>query len=210
MPAGTSPHSIPGGAGEPRLREDHVFDRIASLASRFQGLLVVGVLVASQGTAAAITPLQTHHSVDNTFRLGPASTLCGFDIYGHFEGDFTYKVFYDRNGLIVREIDTFTSFKVTIFAPSTGKSYTSASPASLHATYTTPGAPIGSMVVVSETGLLEKFSDVDMVSGRRLFNARVVGYDEDGVPLFQFVSEISSSGPALDSTFGAARCAAMR
>lgn len=186
-----------------------MLNRFGSLASRFQGLLVVAVLLASQGTAAAVGPLQVSHHVDATFRLGPASAVCGFDVFGHFEGDFNYKVFYDRNGNIVREIDTFPSFKVTISAPYTGKSYTSASPAVLHTSYTN-GAAIGSAAIAAETGLLEKFGGVDMVAGRRAFNAIVVDYDDDGVPLIQFVSEISSTGQTLDSTFAAARCNAVR
>ena len=41
-----------------------MLNRMASLASRFQGLLVIALLLASQTTAAAIAPTQVPHHVD--------------------------------------------------------------------------------------------------------------------------------------------------
>jgi hypothetical protein len=170
----------------------------------------ITLFIAIQGGAAAgAPPLREWLHQDVTVRLGVASAVCGFDVFGHFEGDVHFTVFYDQNGSIVSEIDTFPSFKATVYAPSTGKSYTSASPAVLHTQYT-DGAAIGSTATAEVTGLLEKFDGVNMEGGRLVFEGVVVGIDPAGVPLIRFVREISSSGPHIDTVIGVARCNAVR
>ena len=177
------------------------------------GVLVLGpslVLFSLLGSSAyAEPPTQERTHFDDTVRLVRASNICGFDVFGHFQGDQHFTLFYDRTGAIDREVDTFPDFKVTVFAPSTGKSYTSASPAVLHTQYT-DGAAIGSPAIAELTGLVEKVDGVDIDSGRLVFNAIVVGRDAAGVPTIQFLSVISSSGPDLDTTIGRARCNAVR
>ena len=139
------------------------------------GVLVLGpslVLFSLLGSSAyAEPPTQERTHFDNTVRLVRASNICGFDVFGHFEGDQHFTLFYDRTGAIDREVDTFPDFKVTVFAPSTGKSYTSASPAVLHTQYT-DGAAIGSPAIAELTGLVEKVDGVDIDSGRLVFNGR--------------------------------------
>ncbi|TME32490.1 MAG: hypothetical protein E6I66_05165 [Chloroflexi bacterium] len=169
--------------------------------------VIVAALLVLQAGAAASPPLREQGHQDDTVILPGASARCGFPIYGRFEGDFNFTVFY-KNGQIEREVDTFPSFKVTVFAPSTGKSYTSASPAVLHTTYTN-GAAIGSTAIAALTGLFEKIDGVDMDGGRFVFDAVVVDYDAAGVPLIRFVREISSVGPDLDAPIRFQRCAAM-
>jgi hypothetical protein len=172
-------------------------------------LAISAVVMLLFGTSAAASPpLRDWGHYDDTVRLAGASNACGFDIFGHFVGDFHFTVFYDNAGNIVREVDTFPSAKLTIFAPSTGRSYTSANPAVLHTTYTN-GAAIGSTAIASLTGLLEKVGNVDMDSGRVVFEG-VVDHYENGVPFINFVSLISTSGPDLDAFVGVQRCAAMR
>jgi hypothetical protein len=177
----------------------------------FRSLVLVGiaiVLLLMQSVAVAQPPLRERGHIDDTILLPGATAQCGFNIFGHFEGDFQFTVFY-KDGAIVSEVDTFPSFKITVFAPSTGKSYTSASPAVLHTWYT-EGARIGSTAIAAVSGLFEKVGSVDMEGGRVVFEAVVVDYDAAGVPLIEFVREISSSGPHLDAFIGAQRCAAMR
>ncbi len=170
--------------------------------------VIVAALFLFQLGAAASPPLQETGHFDNTALLPGATAVCGFPVFGHFEGDFHFTVFYDQDGNIVREVDTFPSATTTVYAPSTGKSYTSASPAVLHTTYTN-GAAIGSTATAALTGLLEKIDDIDMDGGRVVFEARVTRYDAAGVPIIQFVRVISSSGPDLDAPIRFQRCAAM-
>ena len=174
----------------------------------FPAVIVAALLVFQVG-ASASPPLRETGHVDATVLLPGATARCGFDIFGHFEGDFRFTVFRDNNGQIVREVDTFPSFKATVYAPATGKSYTSASPQVAHATYT-PGAAIGSTAIITLTGLFEKIGAIDMEGGRLEFEAVVVAYDAAGLPITQFVREISHTGAQLDAFIGAQRCAAMR
>jgi hypothetical protein len=171
--------------------------------------MAVGLVLLFGSAAAAGGPLNERTHLDTDIRLNGASNVCGFEVRGHFEGDQHFAVFYDNTGAIVREVDTFPSFKVTIYAPSTGKSYTSAGPAVLTQYYTN-GAAVGSPVTAILTGLLERLPGIGMEGGRFVYNAVVIGYDPAGVPLIRFVSEVSSVGPDLETTIGAARCAAVR
>ena len=170
---------------------------------------VVAALSLFQLGASAAPPLQETGHYDYTVLLQGATRVCGFPVYGRFQGDFRLAVFYDNNGNIVREVDTFPMATVTVYAPSTGKSYTSASPAVLITTYTN-GASVGSTAIASLNGLLEKIGGIDLDSGRLVFEAVVDGYDAAGVPHIHFVREISSVGPDLDAFIGAQRCAAVQ
>jgi hypothetical protein len=171
-------------------------------------LASIAVLMLLLGTnATASPPLQERGHIDDTFLAPGATRLCHFDVMVHLEGDFHFALFYDKAGNIVREVDTFPSLRVTIYAPSTGKSYTSAKPAVLLTTYR-DGAVIGSTAIAAEVGLFEKIDDIALVGGRFVYEAVVTGYDEAGVPLIEFVREISSSGP--QANVSAARCAAMQ
>src|SRR5437868_9503179 len=172
-----------------------------SASARALGLvasLVFGLSISSS-LAFAQPPLQEWIHRDFTNRLNGASRACGFDVFGHFEGDLHWVVFYDRSGAIDRKVDTASNFTVTVWAPSTGKSYTTVSAASLHTQYTN-GAAVGSTATAELTGLLEKFDGVAMDGGRLVFSAVVVGYDAAGVPLIDTVSTISSSGPDIEGT----------
>jgi len=166
----------------------------------------VALALVLGGAAAAEAPLQEWLSLDRDVRLNGASAVCGFEVRGRFEGDAHYTVFYDESGAIIREVDTFPSVKVTVYAPSTGKSYTSTDPAVL-ITYYTDGAAIGSHATAILVGRAERIPGVGIDAGRFVFDAVVVGYDAAGVPLIRFVSEISSVGPDLDMTIAEARCA---
>ena len=177
----------------------------------------ITLLIAMQGAAAGAAPLRDTFHVDFTETMTTATAVCGFDIFGHFEGNARFTLFYDRNGNIIGETDTYASFKVTVWAPSTGKSYTSASPAVLHVQYT-DGAKVGSIATFEETGLLEKFDGVALAGGRVVFEEVITEVDPAGIPLsVTFVREISASGPQAFGPFGdlrqllaVARCNAMK
>jgi|SRR6267143_93963 len=168
---------------------------------------VAALLIAMQGDASADQPLQVRRHVDADVPANAASRICGFEIRAHFVGDANITLFYDNDGNIVREVDTFPSWNVTVYRPGTDQAYSSASPQVLHFQYTN-GAAIGSTVTVEATGLLEKIPGIGMESGREVFESVVTGYDAVGVPLTRFVREISSSGPDLPlQPFGRNRCA---
>jgi len=74
-------------------------------------------------------------------------------------------------------------------------------------TYYTDNAVVGSTATAYLTGLLERIPGLDMDAGRFAYNARVIRIDSAGVPVIQFVSEISSAGPDLDRPIRFQRCA---
>ena len=174
----------------------------------FPAVIVAALFVFQLGASAA-PPLQETGHYDNTVLLPGATARCGFPIYGRFQGDYRFTAFYDENGNVVREVDTFPMATVTVWAPSTGKSYTSASPAVLHTDYTN-GVTVGSTAIATLTGLLEKVDGVDLDSGRLVYQAIVIGQDPAGVPITMFDHVISSTGADLDAFIGVQRCAAMR
>src|SRR3954451_6925995 len=75
---------------------------------------IVAILMLVLGiSASASPPLRETGHQDDTVPLPGATARCGFPIYARFEGDYRYTVFY-RDGVIVSEIDTFPSFRITV------------------------------------------------------------------------------------------------
>ena len=169
--------------------------------------LLLSLAVASPARADA--PLIVEIPINTTMRLGPASALCGIDIFLRAEGVAHWHIFYDKDGAIVRRIDTFPSLTWTIFAPSTGKSYTTARPGVLHVEYTN-GAAIGSSAVFTFTGLVDTFGPgPGIIPGRITFTGVVVSIDAAGVPVVQQTGVIGGT-PNTDVNFAVERCAAMQ
>ena len=181
--------------------------RIGGLFLR--ALLVFTMLVASQGTAAADPPLQLRDHTDFTFRSGGASALCGFDVFVHLLGDGRATLFYDKSGAIIREVDSVINFKFTIFAPSTGKSFTYDFAEALQTFYTN-GAVLGSSAIAIATGLQERFPGDGVNAGRTVYQAEVVDVDEAGIPVVDFVDVLSHTGPGLTTSIAQARCDAVK
>jgi hypothetical protein len=172
---------------------------------RLFGLSAV-LFLAMGSVALASAPLREWTHIDNDIVLPGATAVCGFEIRGHFVGDSHFTLYYDNDGNIVKEIDTFPSLTVTVYRPGTDMSYTTVAPAVL-LTYYTDNAAIGSAATAYLTGLLEHIPGIDMDSGRFAYNARVITIDSAGIPIIQFVSEISSAGPDLDRPIRFQRCA---
>jgi hypothetical protein len=168
--------------------------------------LIAAVMLATQGVALADQPLREWRHVDQDVALPGASAVCGFAIRGHVVGESHFTVFYDNAGNIVKEVDTFPSLKLTVYRPGTDQSYTSAEPAVLIAYYTN-NAVVGSTARVFSAGLFERIPGIGIEGGRIEFDAVVVDIDNAGVPLIQFVSLISASGPQLDQPIRFGRCA---
>ena len=171
--------------------------------------LVIAMLAATQSGAAADTPLQFRDHTDFTFRSGGASALCGFDVFVHLLGDGRATVFHDKSGAIVREEDSAINFKFTVFAPSTGKSYTYTFAGALQTFYTDGGA-IGSPAIVIATGMQERFPGDGVNAGRTVYEAVVIDVNEGGVPVTDFVDVLSHTGPSLTTSIAQARCDAVK
>ena len=178
--------------------------------------LTVALLLLLQTTAAATPPLEERfHFVDGPRVLVGATAECRaatgnptFVVMGLFEGDVHIQGFFDNDGLIVGRTDRFPDFKTTVWSPTTGKSYTSPSPASLHADFP-GGARLGGPAIIAVSGLVEKFDGVDMEGGHEVWEGVVPGFRPSGIPRIQFLRRISTSGPDLDTPVRVARCNAV-
>lgn len=171
--------------------------------------LVLGVVAAlvfsSSGTANP--PTRLTFTLDETFPAVGTSAACGFDVFVHLEGIGAAQLFYDRNGALIREIDTSPSLKTTFFAPSTGKSFTYPAGGSFVQDYVN-GTAIGSPLVATLTGYIGGTGSSAPNAGRIVFEAVVIDVGPEGIPVVDLVSEIASSGHFNENT-AAARCATL-
>lgn len=173
----------------------------------FKTLALVGALMlVTQTVAAADQPLRERQHTDVDIPAIGASAVCGFPIRIHAVGDSNFTLFYDNQGNIIREIDTFPSWKITVYRPGTDIGYTTASPAVVTFHYTN-GAAIGSSVTGTVTGLVQRIPGIDLDGGRFVFTGFVRGYDAAGVPLVTFTAQVSTTGPDLDAPQPVQRCA---
>jgi len=174
-----------------------------------RSMLVVALLLTLQTTATADPPLQFWRHSDFTFRTAGASAVCGFDVFVHIEGGGRATLFYDTNGTIQREVDSAPNLKVTIFAPSTGKSFTYAFAGALLTTYN-DGGVVGSTGIAVATGIDQRYPGAGVNAGRTVWEVEVFEIDEAGIPITDFVSVISETGSDLNSSIAVARCNAVR
>jgi len=168
-------------------------------------LSLIALLFASAGTANP--PSRFTFTFDDTFPSGFTSAACGFDVFVNIKGTAVATVFFDQSGTVIREIDTQPNFKITFFAPSTGKSFTFPNGGNLLTTYTNGGA-VGSPALATVTGLLGGTGSTAPNAGKLVFNAVVIEITPEGIPVIDFVSDVSSSGHFNDD-IAAARCATL-
>jgi hypothetical protein len=134
----------------------------------------------------ADAPLQDRFAVEATFDDPDVSAACGVPVTVEFTGTFAIRVFTDRNGQTVREIDTQPGTKLT-YASATGSIAVPFSGV-LHAQYT-DGAIVGSTATIRLTGNVFPGPG----SGRQVFSAVVVE-TEDGFVFTHMTSLLSQSG----------------
>jgi hypothetical protein len=167
--------------------------------------LVAALVFSSSGTANP--PTRFTFSLDDTFPALATSAVCGFDVFVHIEGTATAQLFYDQNGVLIRELDTNPSLQTTFFAPSTGASFTFPAGGSFVQDYVN-GTAIGSTLVATLTGYIGGTGSTAPNAGRIVFESVIVDISPEGIPVVDLVSEISSSGHFNEDT-AAARCAAL-
>lgn len=172
-------------------------------------MLVAALLVTLQTGATANPPLQYRQDVDFSFRSSGASAVCGFDVFVHIVGGGRATLFYDKSGTIAREVDSSPNLKVTISAPSTGKSFTFAFAGALRTTYN-DGGVVGSTGIAVMTGVDNRYPGAGVNAGRTVFKVEVFEINEAGIPVTDFVNVISETGSDLHTSLAVARCNAVR
>ena len=180
------------------------------------GLLVSLVALVALGggllgaAPAWATPPKQFHQVPFNFSIpdDALTAACGFDVFDVLAGNIDTTLFYDQSGTLIREIDTGPSITLSFFAPSTGKSIGSRSPAVMITDYTGGGA-VGTAAVVSLTGLQLMLQPGVMFTGRQVFDAVVVDHTPEGIPITMFTNLISQSGNFFSGDIAPLVCAAL-
>jgi hypothetical protein len=156
------------------------------------GLAVVALLAPA--TSSAQQAQQIPISIDDHFQDEFWSEQCGFDVFIDVVADLKVTLVYNQSGLIVREIDRAGGGTITFRSPDTGKSFSF--PFQPSQWDYGDGAVVGSTIVVSFTGLggHAPGSGIPSDAGLFRFLAVVEGFDEFGIPIFDFVEVIADRG----------------
>jgi hypothetical protein len=156
-------------------------------------LLAAGVLgsLILTGAAAAAPPITDRFPVEGEFTIDKISDACGVPVTVGIDGTFSIKVFQDRDGVTVREIDTQPGTKLT-YSSATGEIAVPFSGV-LHTSYP-EGVFVGAPASLALTGNTGPFGDlVPLGSGRVVFAGVVV--ETDGPFAFtRFTEVLSASG----------------
>lgn len=155
---------------------------------------VVALLIAMVGApASAKPPLHVSWSTTLAVEDGDLTAACGFEVTLVFEGNVNATLFYDANGAIVREIDTFPAYTWAY----TANGLSIGSPMSSVGRFEyTEGAAPGSSVVYTLSGLQYRIGPHVTYSGRMVF-AGVVSDSDIGpydLPWIELTDVISQGG----------------
>ena len=145
-------------------------------------MLVVGVTTAVPADAKAA---HLTIDIDETFEADFFTEACGTPVLVSNEATLNVTLVYNREGLLVREIDPSGGGKVTFSAPETGRSF-SFPFATTIIDYGT-GAQVGSTFTAKTAGLLGHVPGfIASDAGQVIFTGVVFGFEENGSPLLDF------------------------
>jgi hypothetical protein len=135
--------------------------------------------------------------------------LCGDPIDFFNVGTFTAKLYVDRSGAIVREVDTTQGDMAGWTNEATGATISFPGTAQLSTDYPegiTPGSP----ATVTGSGIAGKIPGLPADAGQAVFAGHVDFVDPDGVPIVVFDQLLSTTGDWNDpAAFDAAVCAVL-
>jgi predicted aconitase with swiveling domain len=169
-------------------------------------LIAVGVLVPA---ASAAAPIRASMDLTGLSFVDPVlSASCGTDVLVTLDGVFKAIAFVDKDGQIVREIDTQPGVTITYTSLATTKSVSDPLAEISHTTYAN-GTTVGSTVTTVLTGLQGSVTGaLAPGAGRIVVQGTVVAHDANGIPFVQLSdTPLSQSGSFARKT--AAICSAI-
>src|SRR6476620_390155 len=86
------------------------------------GVIAAAAVLGAASGAGAVAPRIVTTSVDVSFSDSDFTNLCGFEVRFFNVGTLQSTLFFDRAGVIVREIDTTRGDKAGWSSPATGRS----------------------------------------------------------------------------------------
>lgn len=142
------------------------------------GLTALLALAIISPTLAASRVVHDTMQVDVTFLNEELSPVCGFPIQNYLTGIVNTSIHYDRDGNVIRDINTAPTFQITFTNLNTGKSVISPGPSSVKVLYNADGT----VATVTVNGLNLRIA----VSGHGLVFLQTgkLVFDGDGVVIF--------------------------
>jgi hypothetical protein len=156
-------------------------------------LLSIACAALLMAASSSATARQVHITIDDHFQSEFLSEECGVDVFIDVVADLQVTLVYNRDGLVVRELDHAGGGTLTYRAPDTGKSFSF--PFQPSQWDYGSGAVVGSSAIFSFTGLFGHIpGGIDSDAG--LFRALgvVTGFDEFGIPQVEFQEVIAERG----------------
>jgi hypothetical protein len=178
-------HTRPGKGGEmARLAATPSRNRLVPRAALVALIAVLGLLVAAPADAQQarhVTITVEESSVDDFW-----TETCGTTVVVSVEGTLHVTLLYNKQGLIVKEIDPSSGLTVTFSAPLTGNSFSF--PAGTAIFDYGAGAQVGSTFTAKFVGLIGHVPGVIASdAGLTIVAGGVVeGFDEFGIPQIDF------------------------
>jgi hypothetical protein len=152
------------------------------------GATVIGLTAVLGVTTAAPASAQARHltiNIDDTFEATLYTEACGTPIIVSTAATLNVTLVYNREGLLVREIDPSGGGKVTFSAPETGESFSF--PFATTIFDYGAGARVGSTFTAKTVGLLGHVPGfIASDAGQVTFTGTVFGFEENGSPLLNF------------------------
>jgi hypothetical protein len=155
-------------------------------------LSIVGLALLAAAPVGA-TARQVHIAINDSFQDDFLTEACGVDVFIDAVADLQVTLVYNRDGLVVREIDRAGGGTITYRSPDTGNSFSF--PFQPSQWDYGSGAVAGSPVTVSFTGLFGHVPGfIDSDAGLFRFRGVVEGFDEFGIPEVEFQEVIADRG----------------
>ena len=168
-------------------------------------LAVASAALAYTAVAAADPPLRAAFVLDNiTFQEPFLSDACGANVHLTLDGTIKVTLFVDKDGTIVRELDTQPAGTLT-YRNDAGDSITFPWAIISHTLYS--GTTVGSAATLTLTGNIGPFTGFAGPGRGRLVLSGTVVANDDGVPITSFTELVSMSGNFSGET--ARICAAL-
>ena len=172
-------------------------------------LTVTVAVCCMAGAVSAAPPRIVTTDVNFSFPDEYLTEVCGVEVEFFNDSTLNSKLFFDRNGTIIREIDTTQGGRLGFFSPETGRSIEFPNAATLVADYPDGTAP-GSPATVTGSGISLKVPGLPADAGIAVFAGHVAFLDPDGVPIVAFDQLVAIKGHSNDSdAIDAAICAAL-
>ncbi len=174
-----------------------------------RGLLVgILALLGAMALASTASARSQHYTfpIEDEFVAEGLSDVCGFEVRGSVQGTVRVTLILDREGNVVREVDTFTG-TFTFSSDNGSFSFPLAQPAIFDYG---EGAELGGTATVTLVGLAGHVPGfIPSDAGRLVFQGTIVGFDEN-IPIVEDFELLDQRGNFQEGEeIDAAICAAL-